>query len=316
MAWRLTCSISASLPMNPEASPVVGIVAHDAGGAEILASYAAQNELDARYALAGPAIDVFRRKLGDVPITSVERLLEEADWLLCGTSWQSDSEWQATRLARAAGKKAVSFLDHWVNYVQRYVRDGETVLPDEIWVGDPYARTLAEELFPDTPVSLVNNPAYKDVEKACAEARKGREPASGTRLLFVSDNIEESLNQQYGDGNHWGYTDRDSLRYLLAHLDRLGVKVDRVTVRPHPSEPSGRFAWALEEFAPLVVMSSGGTLIDELVEHDIVVGSESMAMVIALLCGKRVVCSIPPAGKACALPHSEIEMLRDVAGQL
>ena len=298
--------------MNSEASSVVGIIAYDAGGAEIVSSYAAQNGLDARYALAGPAIDVFRRKLGDVPIMSVERVLEEADWLLCGTSWQSDIEWQATRLARAARKKVVSFLDHWVNYAQRYVRDGETVLPDEIWVGDPYARTLAEQLFPNMQIRLVDNPVYKDFEKAYSHARKGREPASGTCLLFVSDNIEESLRLQYGDGKVWGYTDQDSLRYLMANLDILSMKVNRVTVRHHPSEPSGNFAWAVEEFAPLVVMSDGDTLIDELADHDIVVGSESMAMIFALLCGKRVVCSIPPAGKACSLPHSEIEMLRDV----
>ncbi len=59
--------------------------------------------------------------------------------MLCGTSWQSDLEWRATELARRSGKRCVAYLDHWVNYRERFEREGELRLPDAIWVADLYA---------------------------------------------------------------------------------------------------------------------------------------------------------------------------------
>ena len=36
------------------------------------------------------------------------------------------------------GKKVISFLDHWVNYQERFTRNNNKYLPDEIWVGEIY----------------------------------------------------------------------------------------------------------------------------------------------------------------------------------
>jgi adenylate cyclase len=69
----------------------------------------------------------------------VEEAVARGDWLLTSTSWQSDIEWCAIGHARAAGKHAVTFLDHWGNFPDRFVRGGRKHLPDEIWVGDEMA---------------------------------------------------------------------------------------------------------------------------------------------------------------------------------
>ena len=45
-------------------------------------------------------------------------------------------------------------------------------------------------------------------------------------------------------------------------------------------------------------------------EADVVVGCASMAMVVGLLAKKRVICSIPPGGRMCALPQKGIEHLQ------
>ena len=51
-----------------EAQSAVGIVSHDAGGAEILSSYVVQNNLSCIYYLAGPTINIFERKLGPLDV--------------------------------------------------------------------------------------------------------------------------------------------------------------------------------------------------------------------------------------------------------
>lgn len=49
----------------------------------------------------------------------------------------------------------------------------------------------------------------------------------------------------------------------------------------------------------------------DIASNDVIVGNESMAMVLAIQCGRRVVCRIPPGGRECALPFLEIEKLRE-----
>ena len=296
--------------MSKTSSQIVGIVSHDAGGAEVLSSYVSHHKMNVRYSLAGPAVSIFGRKLNNVPICSVRKVVEESDWLLCSTSWQSDLEWEALRLARSSKKRCIAFLDHWTNYSQRFLRHGQTVLPDEIWVCDKWAQNIAEQTFNGVRVVLVDNPFFKDIEMSWAQIKKPEtKNIRGTRILFVSDNIEQSLSHQFGDGYLWGYTDQDSLRYLLAHIDYLSTNVDRVTIRPHPSESSPNYRSMIKDHEPLAIMSSGKALLEEISDHDIVAGSESMAMCIALLCGKRVISCVPPYGKVCSLPYPSIEKL-------
>ena len=104
---------------------MICVVSHDAGGAEILSSYVRQQDLDCVYSLAGPAQKIFERKLGEVVSLPLVEALQQCEWLLCGTSWQSDLEWHAIALAKKMGKRTVAFLDHWVNYQERLIRSGE-----------------------------------------------------------------------------------------------------------------------------------------------------------------------------------------------
>ena len=95
----------------------VAVVAHDAGGAAILASYVAQEGLNALFVLAGSGAKIFRERFeGEIHTVSLFDALGECDWVLTGTGWQTDFEWQAIREGRAAGKYVVTFLDHWTNY--------------------------------------------------------------------------------------------------------------------------------------------------------------------------------------------------------
>lgn len=288
----------------------VAIVSHDAGGAEILSSYVRRKRPDCVYVLDGPARKVFERKLGAVQILSLHEAVRLADWLLCGTSWQSDLELDAFQLARAEGKRTVAFLDHWVNYRERFERGGILRLPDEIWVGDPIAFRLAQEKLPGIPVSQIDNPYVADIRQSLLEeAPVFPPPSDRLSVLYVCEPVREHALLRFGNERHWGYTEEEALRYFLTHIGVFGRPVARIVIRPHPSEVAKKYESVVREFDLPIEFSSGRTLAAEVAASNCVVGCSSMAMVVGLIGGKRVVSCIPPEGAPCSLPQPEIEHL-------
>lgn len=295
---------------------MLAVVSHDAGGAELISSYVRQQGLSCLYVLEGPALRVFERKLGAVRTVPLEAAVAQASSLLCGTSWQSDLEFNALALAREAGKPAAVFLDHWVNYRERFTRGAEVRLPDEIWVGDSLAKDLAATMLPGVPLRVVENPYFKDLRQELASLMPGPDADAGDgklSVLYVCEPVSEHMKRQFGNERHLGYVEQEALAYFLAHTQALGQPVGRIVIRPHPSEPANKYDWATTACSLPVVIGGGQTLLQEVVDCDVVVGCESMAMVVGLLAGKRVVSTIPPGGRPCVLPYPEIERLAALA---
>ena len=179
---------------------MIGVVAHDAGGAEIISSHIRQQGLQCSYALEGAARAVFARKLGQVESLPLEQLIASCDWLLCGTSFLSDLEWRAIGLARQAGKRSVAVLDHWVNYRQRFLRHGGWHFPDEVWVGDALGAQLAAGDLPEVKASLVPNAYFKDIQQELgAVAAPLRCKDAGIGILYVCEPLREDGLALYND---------------------------------------------------------------------------------------------------------------------
>jgi len=292
---------------------MICVVSHDAGAAEIISSLIRQQSFECQYVLAGPALKIFQRKLGPVDSQLLQDAIHSTDWFLCGTSWQSDLEWQAIAMAREAGKKSVAFLDHWVNYQERFVRGGEMHLPDEIWVGDELAENMARNVFPGLVIRLVENPYFDDLKRELAELTKHQDFDPGSlKVLYVCEPLREHALREYGNERHWGYTEEEALRYFLTNLDTLGAPVGCIVIRPHPSEAADKYNWANDEYDQPIISGGAMTLFEEIAACDVVVGCESMAMVVGLLAGRRVISCIPPGGKPCALPQPEIESMQEL----
>lgn len=300
-----------------DSSQRVAIVAHDAGGAEILSSYVVQQNLLCSYVLAGPALKIFNRKIGPVRVMPLEDAITQSEWLLCGTSWQSDLEWQAIKMANVHGKRSVAFLDHWVHYRERFVRDGVTCLPNEIWVGDAHAKALAERVIPEVITKLLANPYFDELKREIVAIRRLEiKREVGLNLLFVSEPVREGGARMYGNERYWGYTEEEALHYLLSNLHVLVQPVGRIVIRPHPSELPDKYDWVDKVYKLAIVSAGNRTLLEDIAESDVVVGFQSMAMVIGLLAGKRVISCIPENGNKCVLPQTEIEHLQSLIHEI
>jgi len=287
---------------------MIGVVGHDAGAMEIISSHIRRQGLDCGFCLEGAAVNVVARKLGTVPLLPLEALLEQCEWLLCGTSFLSDLEWRAIGLARQAGKRCVVVLDHWVNYRQRFTRHGQWHWPDEVWVGDETAARIACEDLPDLKQTLVPNAYFMDIQDEIkAIPVPPRAPGAGLNILYVCEPLRADGIALYGDERYWGYTEEEALTYFLSHVRLLADEINRIVVRPHPQEPLGKYDWATSQFDLPLICGEKKTLLEQIAACDIVAGCATMAMVVGLLAGKRVVSCIPPGGKTVSLPQREIE---------
>lgn len=294
---------------------MVAIVSHDAGGAEILSSWILRQAEPVCLVLDGPAKNIFQRKLGNIENVLLEEAITKCDWMLCGTSWQSNLERMAITQCKSVNKKVVAFLDHWVNYLERFDEAGVVNLPDEIWVSDKYAESIARPLFPMLPVVLKSNPYFDDLiqELNIPElVPGGLEFKAKQTILYVCEPIREHALLQFGDELYWGYTEEDALRFFLSNVNVFNTQINQIIVRPHPSEAKNKYDWAIEFSEHNIKIGGDLSLFEEIAISDIVVGCSSMAMIIGLLAQRRVVSSIPPNGAECSLPHAEIEYMRSL----
>jgi len=237
----------------------------------------------------------------------------KSEWLLCGTSFLSDLEWRAIGLARQAGKRCVVVLDHWVNYRQRFIRHGQCHWPDEIWVGDKIAARIAREELPHLKQTFVPNPYFMDIQDELKTISPlPRVSGSGLNILYVCEPQRNEGLALHGDERYWGYTEEQALSYFLSNIHALGVKFGRVIVRPHPKEPLNKYDWVKTQYDLPLICGEKKTLLEQIADSEIVAGCTTMAMVVALLAGKRVISCTPPGSKATPLPHSEIEDMHDI----
>lgn len=290
----------------PEFDRPVAAVCHDAGGANIILAWVrADGGRGWRVHLAGPAAALAAGRLGEASVcATVEQALDGSAMLVSGTGWASDLEHVARAAARSRGLRTVAVLDHWVNYRERFERNGETVVPDELWVTDDIALAEARRVFPGATLLEVPN-AYMEAQIAAL----GPVPeATAADLVYVL----EPARSDWGRGRAGEF---QALDYFFARFRSLPVpRGTRVRLRPHPSDPPGKYdAWLGAACGSAVVLDSARDLSASLSTARWVVGCESVALVIALRAGRAVICSLPPWAPPCRLPHQGLIHLKSLA---
>jgi hypothetical protein len=287
------------------------VACHDAGGAEIVSCWLRRRP-DAHSVpclLEGPARAIFARRLG-AGLRTVDALppLAGLDLVLCGSSAHAPLERRVVRAARAAGVRSAVWLDHWVNSAERFVLDGDVVLPDEVWVADEHAERLAAATLPGATIRLCGNPYLEDVA-AEVHALERERPAGGERILYVTQPTTVAALAATGDPLGWGYEELGALRGYLARL--ADAPPAAVRVRLHPAESEEKYAEVLAAFADRLALevSRSDSLVEDCAWADTVAGCDTMAMVVALAAGRRVVSVIPPGGRPLSLPFEAIERL-------
>ncbi len=296
------------------------LAAHDAGGARVLSAYAARRLAGRRLAfvLAGPAVDIFAERLGPLRVARpdvVDSLDPAMDRVLTATSWLADLERDAIRRARRRGVHCTAFLDHWMNFRERFLppaawnsigADWTAHLPDTVVATDRYAYELALALgFPDARLRLETNPHFEDIREAFAARPPRDRTGTPRRVLWISEPVSELdiLDPSLRPGFSEFTAVADLVQTVAALPDDAGTAV---RIRLHPKEHAGKYDVLLAG-SGRIALSVAPDLLDDLAWADAVVGMESTALVVALVAGIPVFSYFPAsARRQCSLPHQEI----------
>lgn len=287
--------------------PEVIVFVHDAGGAEVVGAYIRRNRAQFSFHCygAGPALRVFRRlgvplrKVSDdrKELSAVIRRHPKAAYALCGApGWMTKTEFNALQEAKHAGLKTVVYMDSWIDDRLRFgypARGWQRHLPDVFWAGDHYARAGLRRRFPRVPVRYVPNQYFAN-EVVRYRAHKRASRAADT-VLFMST---------IGGPSH------ELLEAILAVLARERRRTC-VRIRFHPADDRSRYDALTVQFKDLVriELSREKDIVKDLLRARIVVGSETVAMAVSVLCGIRTISFCAPGTRA-VLPFNAIRRTR------
>ena len=290
----------------------VAVVCHDAGAANLvfawLRDWAHSDLLDQhefRLVLQGPALVAWQAQalaLPDMQLhTELHTALAGAHCVLTGTGWASHLEHEARKLASSLHIPSIAVIDHWVNYQPRFERAGEVVLPNTLWVSDPYAADIATQIFQGITVIELPNVYLQDMVKAISPVQQ-----DCRNVLYVL----EPIRNDWGKGLAGEF---QALDFFAQHVVQMvGPEPVQISLRPHPSDVAGKYDAWIKANAHLNVALDTYPSLNQAIEHaKWVVGAETFAMVVADAAGRQTYSSLPPWAHRCSLPQTSIRHLRD-----
>jgi hypothetical protein len=277
------------------------VVSHDAAGAELVSSYVQQNpNNEYNFILGNVAQRIFSKKVNSLQNLSSDRLKEvvkDHDCLLTGTSQDSDLEKQAIRIAKKYNVKAITFLDYWRGYRERFTLNANVHLPNEIWVVDKYALAIARETFPDANIILKENPYLNDLLKE-------------KKNIHYNDNNGEILKiiylcQPYNENN---ISDIFAIDYFLSITSKRISKKVEIRLRLHPLEKKEKYNNIINKYLNIfkVYEVDTNSLAEDLTWADWAVGMNAQALAVAVDFGLNVFHCMPSSEIHFVLPHKEI----------
>lgn len=265
---------------------MIGIISHDSGGAEILSSWVAKNIKKKKFifSLSGPAKKIFKKKIKLSDNNSLNYVINNSKSIVTGTSWPNKNEIKAIRLSKKKKIFCASYIDHWVNYKDRFFYNKRLYLPDEIWVGDNIAKKIAKKTFKKAKIRYVKNEFFEYIKK------KYKKNKNSKKILILSTPIIKDAKLKFDDPMYFGFTEFDAIELAINKIENLNFEFKKIVIRPHPSESPKKFRSFINKN---ISISKEKDVLKDISSSDIVIGYNSMAMILAKIMKKKVFSCIP-----------------------
>lgn len=278
------------------------IVSHDAGGAFLLSKWclSVSKYFNFEFYLSGPAIKIFSDLFLNI------RVLSNPDFskysrVISSTGWQTDFEIKSIISAKNSNIYSVSYLDHWVNYLERFTVDGSVHYPDEIWCGDSESLKLAEVVFNGNVKKYrrINNRHILDIKSKYYSFKCNKKS-----VLICLEPIRN------------GYSLASAYKYLSSYLKYHYSKNQSIIIRDHPSSTQTSVKLLYQLLQPYFkVTMSCESLEKDLSQAIAVFGYQSSVLVYALKLNIPAFSYYPSSIMEPILPHKDITYISTLSGQ-
>ncbi len=290
--------------------PPLAVVCHDAGAANVIIPWLKRYKNDMNICMEGPAKIIWKKHFSEYDLSPIEEVLTDTNTLLSGTGW-GNIEFEARNKAYKKGIKNIAVIDHWTNYNDRFIRDGNQLLPDLIFVSDNYAHKIACNAFPSIEVCQLPN-IYLQVEANLASSVRVEEVKKTIKnILVIAEPFREEIP---GKGVALEFR---AIEFLMSNLNKINLSKDflNITLRLHPSEPYNKYDFLIDIYKDTVTefkISTNNELYEDVAWADLVVGISSFALVVSLTAGVPTMSMLPPGSNNFILPYDAIINLRDL----
>jgi len=275
------------------------IVSHDAGGANLLAHWCKnwQNRINFIYKVAGPALKIFKSLNLEKTYIVQYPNPDLVDAVVTSTGWQSNIEYEAIQWAKQHDIRSASYLDHWVNYPDRFIREDISLCPDEIWAGDRDALNLAEKVFVSKNIKL----RFMRNQYFCTLKRKVETHISKADSILIC--LEPIRN---------GISYTEVYARLAQYLSNSNYRASKVVIRDHPSGTDTGLEILMDLLTPkFKVTISQQELWQDLACSCAVVGYQSAVLAYACYLNIAAISYFPVDKLEPILPHKSIKYFKN-----
>ncbi len=234
--------------------------------------------------------------------------------IFIGTSWQNKTHLEFIKIAKREHIPCVAFLEHWVNYRERFGYPNENWkqnLPDFITLNDEHGYKMAQNLGFSNIINLRFYNLLDDIE--IFQKSKIKEQ---NRVLFISEPTKKVASTTFGDENFWGFNEFEVCEEICKNMDKFSTSY--LTIRLHPSDEAQKYDFLLQKYPNLSIEIENPyetPLIDSLCKNRVIIGIDGFVLFEAMTLGKLSISLIPSSKRECVVPifkQNKIKSLKNL----
>ncbi len=285
---------------------MINVICSDAGGAEVISSWLLYKKIKFKLTATGPAIKIFKNKFKNIKIYKSLAVSKKTNFILIGTSVKKYELNHIFKIKRYK-IKVIAYLDSWTEYKERFHLRGHYIVPNELWVCDKYAMKIAKKTFNNIPIKLVGNYYLRNLKTIYI---KNKKMVKKKKIIFLSSPIKDFAKIRFNDSNYYNYTEDDIFNFFLK--DSIGLKINlaEITIQLHPREDLNTYEKSIKNLDLNIKVNKTKKLIDIFNDANIVVGCNSMALVVAQVAMGKKTINILPKGVKNIIPYKQVKTIK------
>ncbi len=232
--------------MRPSLSGNILFVFSDPGGAKPCLSLIEENCLKNVTVISDRQCSFYKDFKTEIRIVNQDfkQIVDKInpDLIFTGTSYTSDIERRFIKIAQNQNIPCYSFVDHWTSISKRFVaKDGEMILPDQVWVIDERARQIAiKEGIIEKKIIISGNPyhdwlrKWKPTISKAAHLSQIQIPVKGRKVLLYAPDPLSNINGL----EIYGFDELSATSALVDLFEKNKTELNGwlVLVKAHPNQ--------------------------------------------------------------------------------
>lgn len=268
---------------------MIGVVAHDAGGAEVLSAYLVACPIEnVKYYLKGPSVKIFKnQKLIGKEYLYKDLDYKYIDYFIISMSWGNEFTFEVLKRSKILGIKTQLILDSWYDYSKRFGypdASWTSILPSEIIVVDSIAERIVFKQGIDKycKIRKINNYYLQNLKNQYQALNVDENRCF--EVLLLSTPIVEAKSSGLKEFQDTNTTMIDILKDVASICNKNNKTL---RIRMHPSQNKKTLKKFYELLGLGFVISENTSLIEDLRYAKHVVGFDSLALIQSSVLGKE-----------------------------